>query len=264
MRRVIICIAIFLLGSVTLAADESGEKIIVKKNAQKRKGKTYSIKLREGQLDDSIELFFDDYYDSILDTTEIVRFNNKNKNVDRFEYFGIDFISKRLDYNRFWGLLYKELYYRNFDRVDGLVEYFSQESNRKGWSRDRLLTEVVTFVQRIEYLRPEHLDIDNRSPVKNIGLFTPNQVLFYEKGDCDSKSLLLVMLLKRLGYDAVILLSTYYSHAIVAINHPGIGGYYRVSNNIRYYTIEATAVMPIGDMSDEWADMSKWTIIRID
>lgn len=264
MKRVITCLTMLLLSSALLTGDNREDKVIVKKNSLKRDGKSYSIQLRQGQLGDKLELYFDDYYDSILDTAEVVAFNNRSKYVDRLAYFGMTSTISDADHDRFWGLLYREIYYRNFDRVDSLVDYFSQSANKNGWNRDRLLNEVVSFVQRIEYLIPDDYDIDRRSPVNNIGIFSPNQVLFYEKGDCDSKSLLLVLLLKRLGYDAVILVSRAYKHAVVAINYPGVKGRYKVSNNRRYYTIEATAVTRIGYLSNKYSDMSKWAIIRID
>lgn len=263
MKRVIFTIALVITVTSLVAAGENGA-IIVKRNNGRREGLTYPIKIRQNHINETIELYFDDYYDSILDTSEVVNFDNRDKYVDRLAYFDLKYIQSDEDYNRFWTLLYRELFYRNFNRIDPLIEFFTQYGNKRGWSRERMLSEVVSFVQKIEYIRPEHFDIDNRSPINNIGLFTPNQVLFYEKGDCDSKSLLLIMLLKRLGYDAVLLLSKEYQHAIVAINYPGIRGYYKVSNNKRYYTIEATAEWRIGDISKDWSDMSKWTVIRID
>ena len=44
-------------------------------------------------------------------------------------------------------------------------------------------------------------------------------------GDCDTKSIYLFAILKKLGYDVAILVSDFYQHAILGIALPGRGDY---------------------------------------
>ena len=49
-----------------------------------------------------------------------------------------------------------------------------------------------------------------------------------ETGDCDSRSLLLVLMLNQLGVDAILMVSPDYSHAIAAVDCPGEGARYEL------------------------------------
>jgi hypothetical protein len=95
------------------------------------------------------------------------------------------------------------------------------------------------------------------------GLQTPTEFMGDLKGDCDTRSLLLFMVLNKFEYKTLVLASDFYKHAIIAVNIPN---YY--SNGIKikhqnelYYVWETTAPnVPIGVLSPEVDNMNLWSI----
>jgi transglutaminase-like putative cysteine protease len=78
-------------------------------------------------------------------------------------------------------------------------------------ARYRLATALARFVQGVRYAVPDKL----RS-----GLRPPVSTLVYRVGDCDSRSVLLALLLRHCGFDAGLFVSGAESHAICAAGVP--------------------------------------------
>ena len=93
--------------------------------------------------------------------------------------------------------------------------------------------------------------------IKN-GVATPLEFFYNKKGDCDTRTVLIYTILKRFGYDVVILNSNLYQHSVIAVNLPSYGDYKSI-NGKKYYFWETTSqgwelgVLP----PDNW-DISKW------
>lgn len=77
------------------------------------------------------------------------------------------------------------------------------------------------------------------------------------KGDCDSRSLLMVLMLNQLGVDAVLLVSPEYSHAVAAIDCPGEGARFDVGGK-KYLICDTTAKVAPGLIAADMADPAKW------
>ena len=76
--------------------------------------------------------------------------------------------------------------------------------------------------------------------------------------DCDSRSLLIAVLLQAINEDAIIFVSAEYSHAIAGFvsNHPGFGF---TVNGKTYLTGETTAKgLTWGKISGSQTDLEKW------
>jgi hypothetical protein len=107
--------------------------------------------------------------------------------------------------------LQEEMYAQILDQTDHV---------RTSWSLtdDEYVELLATFVQSIPYTTKE----DYRYPVETV---------IDKFGDCDDKSMLLIGLLTRAGYDAVLLVFEEESHATVGIKttdttaYPNTGGY---------------------------------------
>lgn len=78
-----------------------------------------------------------------------------------------------------------------------------------------------------------------------------------ETGDCDSRSLLMVLLLNQLGIDAILLVSPEYSHAVAAIDCPGTGARFE-SGGKKYLIADPTAKVGPGLIAQDMSDASKW------
>jgi hypothetical protein len=77
------------------------------------------------------------------------------------------------------------------------------------------------------------------------------------KADCDSRSLLMVLLLNQMGVDAVLLVSPEYSHSVAAVDCPGEGARFTVGKK-SYLIADTTAKVAIGKIAQDMADSSKW------
>lgn len=78
-----------------------------------------------------------------------------------------------------------------------------------------------------------------------------------ESGDCDSRALLLVIMLNQLGVDAVLLVSPEYSHAVAAVDCPGQGARYELGGK-SYLIADTTAKVGPGLIAQDMADSSKY------
>lgn len=77
------------------------------------------------------------------------------------------------------------------------------------------------------------------------------------KADCDSRSLLLVLLLNQMGVDAVLLVSPEYSHSVAAVDCEGEGARFAVGEK-KYLIADTTAKVGMGLIGSDMADPSKW------
>jgi hypothetical protein len=90
----------------------------------------------------------------------------------------------------------------------------------------------------------------------------PLTAAYGSSGDCDSRAVLAALLLKRLGINAILMVSKEYSHALLGVEVPG-GGQRFAFNGHEYLVGETTAKVGIGMISRDQADWSKWMGIEL-
>ncbi|HUX38014.1 MAG TPA: hypothetical protein VMV44_08925 [Rectinemataceae bacterium] len=83
------------------------------------------------------------------------------------------------------------------------------------------------------------------------------------RGDCDSRAMVLAILLQRRGIDAILMVSRDYSHALVGIDVPG-GGQRFPFEGKKWLVGETTAHVGLGMIAASQADWSKWMGIKLD
>lgn len=181
---------------------------------------------------------------------------------DFYSYFNIDSNSDP-DYQfTFWSKFYREVYTKNYYRVTPLVTYFKEEARKNRWSSYELAENIVRAVQEIPYERPYKI-IKKESTAQILDFFTPHQTGWYNKGDCDTKSILIALILGRLGYDAILYYSAHYKHAMAGININANGTYMKVGGT-KYYFIETTYPgWKIGDLPPDMKNTSKWRPVAL-
>lgn len=89
------------------------------------------------------------------------------------------------------------------------------------------------------------------------------QALQEQKGDCDSRALLMVLVLHQLGIDAILLISPEYQHALIGIDIEGEGARFE-SNGKKYLLGDTTAKVALGLIPATMADSTKWIPIHFD
>lgn len=118
-------------------------------------------------------------------------------------------------------------------------------------SPEEKLAELLAWTQTFSYERnPEGADFVN----------LPDSFLT-RTGDCDSRALLLILLLKQMGIDGVLLISPEYSHALAAIDCPGEGARFPYDGK-EYLIAETTANVAPGMIDSDMADPEKWFAIQ--
>lgn len=110
-----------------------------------------------------------------------------------------------------------------------------------------LTTAILSWTQGFEYERnPNGADFTNIPDAFTL-----------RKGDCDSRALLMVIMLNQMGVDAVLLVSPEYSHAVAAVDCPGEGARFPVGNK-KYLICDTTAKVAKGLIAQDMADQSRW------
>lgn len=153
-----------------------------------------------------------------------------------------------------WHEIYKRVYWQAYDKFDMILKGFDEVFKKEGMTdRDKLYF-MISFVQNIGYKRPGG----------ELDLLPPLGTLATKFGDCDTKALLLYIILERAGVDCVMYWSFQYKHAMlgVAIN---ARGNYKSHQGKNYYFVETTYPgWEIGDMDPGMDDISLWFIDDLD
>ena len=82
--------------------------------------------------------------------------------------------------------------------------------------------------------------------------------------DCDSRSMLVSVLLNYTGIDTAMLISREYSHAVVVTNIPAPGQTFTMENGREYLFGETTARVTWGMLAQDQADRTKWIPVTFD
>jgi hypothetical protein len=144
-----------------------------------------------------------------------------------------------------WARYYRMVYKESAAELDNLTQAFSgalplndpTESARR----------VLAWVQGFHYERN----------FGGIDFVIPLTAAFEQKGDCDSRAMVMDIILERLGIDCILMVSREYSHAMVGVDVPG-GGQRFTFNGKAWLVAETTARVRIGMIDSTQADFSKW------
>ncbi|MEQ9366997.1 MAG: hypothetical protein RIF32_22375 [Leptospirales bacterium] len=162
---------------------------------------------------------------------------------------------ERADDLLYWSRIYREAARLNRDRVEIFARGFQFLARRHGLSRRATLELVTAFVQNLEYAVPDNY----------LQLYLPARLLQLGRGDCDSRALFLVLVLDRMGYDAVLLLSPRYRHAMAGVVCESCqGAVYRGGAGGPYRFIETTARTPPGFLHPAVSNHAHWHVLSLD
>jgi hypothetical protein len=236
----------------------STDKTRIDKKTADDKSNLYALKINWKDLETTFTFVKPDYYTAVREGKEIVASGNM------WEYYGIDPEKDPHYTETFWARFFQDMYDKNYQRVGNMVTWFRDTAKAKGWTSYELAVQVIKCVQTIPYERPYQVITDETQAASVLDYFTPNEIAWYNKGDCDTKSMLIIMILRQLGYDLVLYFSEPYAHAMAGINL-NASGTYKTLGGKKYYFVEATYPgWNIGDLPQEFGDPAKWSIVPID
>jgi len=159
-----------------------------------------------------------------------------------------------LESKEVWDIIYKRVYSQGLQQVEKVSAGFNKIFLSENLSpRNRILF-LITFVQNIEYKRPGG----------SLDLLPPIATLAKKFGDCDTKTLLLYILLEKIKVDCVLFWSYNYKHAMlgVALN---ASGDYKTYRGKKYYFLETTYPnWGIGQLAPDTDNLNYWYITDLD
>jgi hypothetical protein len=153
-----------------------------------------------------------------------------------------------------WAEVYRRIYYQSSLQMKPVLEGFNKIFVEENFDlRDRVYF-IITFVQNIKYERPGGA----------LDLFPPLGTIAYRFGDCDSKALLLYVILEKMEIDCAMLWSYNYKHAMLGIKVNGRGNFL-TANGKKYYFLETTYPnWDMGEIPPEFNNVKFWFISEID
>lgn len=144
-----------------------------------------------------------------------------------------------------WARFYRMSYRESAARLDGFAEAFARSLPPD--DPTECARRVLAWVQGFTYERD----------VSGLDFVPPFAAAFERRGDCDSRALVMAIILERMGIDCLLMLSREYSHAMLAVGVPG-GGQRFPFEGRGYLVAETTARVEIGVIDVSYADFSKW------
>jgi len=144
-----------------------------------------------------------------------------------------------------WARYYRMVYKESAARLDSFTKAFSDSLPAN--DPTEAARRVLAWIQGFHYERD----------FAGIDFVPPLLAAFERRGDCDSRAVVMAIILERLGIDAVLMISREYSHAMLAVDVPG-GGQRFTYNGKAYLVAETTAKVGIGMIDSSQTDFSKW------
>ncbi|MFK7898122.1 MAG: hypothetical protein AB8G23_19985 [Myxococcota bacterium] len=155
---------------------------------------------------------------------------------------------------REWTCIYSEVFDRNAVDLMPLIDRIETGLLAEEFSTTEAAEWLLDFVQQIPYRMPTE---------EAFGILPPALVVSQDWGDCDSKSLLLIALLERVGIDAVLLVSEAHAHALVGIDVPSRGKAHK-ENARRYAWAETTTEdAPLGWLHPSMKLPYDWEVVPV-
>lgn len=155
--------------------------------------------------------------------------------------------------DQYWRAVYRRLMDSNEGRLDNVVDALEKHGRQLNLDDYDLASFVLSFVQHIPYKIPDN----------DLGLLAPPQTVRQSYGDCDSKSLLYVLILRKLGYDVAMYINRRLSHAMAGVSTPATGTF-KSYRGVRYYFAETTSIgHRIGQLSSNWGGTDSWLVLPL-
>ncbi|MGE6758050.1 hypothetical protein ACQKGO_08580 [Corallococcus interemptor] len=150
--------------------------------------------------------------------------------------------------------IYAELMRSNAEPVRVLGERFATSIRERDLDAAQATELILGFVRRIRYELPGD---------EPFGIVPPGLVPAQDRGDCDSKAVLALMLLRQVGVDAVMLYSDALAHAAIGVGLPGTGT--RIPFGGRgYQYVELTAEgWPLGMIPPQYDKPQLWRVLPL-
>lgn len=157
---------------------------------------------------------------------------------------------------REWECVFSTLAGDDAADVAPLTELFRRKQQGDALDARQATELVVSFVQGITYRLPTE-------ETAAFGMLPPTVVVADGSGDCDSKALLAVVMLRQLGVDAQVLLATGLGHAALGVALPVPGKKFALGKK-KYAFVEVTTPgWGLGQVPPEYDVPNAWRVVPV-
>lgn len=157
------------------------------------------------------------------------------------------------DWARAWRRYFRMVYRDSVDRLESVAEAVFDDLAHAGVPREEMPARILYWLQEARYERTGSLS----------DLMSPAACLVEFAGDCDSLGITYAIILQHLGFDAILMVSMEFAHALVGVDVPGDGARFPFEGR-EWLVAELTAQVPIGRIAEEMSDIGGWVGIKLD
>ncbi len=151
-----------------------------------------------------------------------------------------------------WRRYYRVIYRDNYPRLKNLADAIHGFYRSARFSRAEIPPHLLGWLQSFEYSRTGTLS----------DLLSPVSCTIQQAGDCDALGLTYAILLEHLGYDAILLVSSEYQHALAGVDVDGPGARFDFDGT-EYLLAEMTEEVDLGQIPADMADPNKWIGVQV-
>ncbi|MFW5827581.1 MAG: hypothetical protein ACOCU4_05795 [Alkalispirochaeta sp.] len=152
-----------------------------------------------------------------------------------------------------WRRYFRMVYRDSFSRLEPVSEAIFQDLAAAGVAREEMPARILEWLQGAEYQRTASLS----------DLLNPSACLVQFAGDCDSLGITYAIILHHLGFDAILMASVEYSHAMVGVDVPGEGARFPFEGR-EWLVAELTDEVDIGQIDQTMSDIGGWIGVKLD
>lgn len=151
--------------------------------------------------------------------------------------------------------VFEDMAVRNRAGVQPIAEAFRLRATTSGMNALEATELIIAFVQDIRYEIPK---------AEPFGVLPPALVMSESRGDCDSKALLGLMLLREINVSSILISSQAHRHTMLGVALPSSGRSFTYGGR-RYAFVECTAKgSPIGHINPELLRPNDWRAVPVE
>lgn len=128
--------------------------------------------------------------------------------------------------------------------LEQLAQVFINSAEEKGFGKDAAVYMAVSFVQSLKYT-PDDIGLGYDYPKY------PLETLYDQGGDCEDTSILLVSLIREMGYGCSLIMFDNHMGVGILGNDTMTGSYFQKDSNKYFYVETTDEGWEIGEMPDE-------------
>lgn len=152
-----------------------------------------------------------------------------------------------------WRRYFRMVYRDSFSRVEPVAEAIFQDLAAAGVAREEMPARILEWLQGAEYQRTASLS----------DLLNASACLVQFAGDCDSLGITYAIILHHLGFDAILMASVEYAHAMVGVDVAGEGARFPFQGR-QWLVAELTDEVGIGRIDQSMSDIGGWIGVKLD